>query len=79
MLRHLLNRIGYQNADDAIEFIMTGLAIVPLLLMLTGFVLAGAIVFIVLIVLLAMVGMHTPPPPARPADKSDKKHDERHS
>jgi len=79
MLRHLLKRIGYQNADDAIEFIMTGLAIVPLLLMLTGFVLAGAITFIVLIVLLAMVGMHTPPPPARPADKAEKKHDERHS
>jgi hypothetical protein len=73
MLRQLFARIGYRNADDAIEFVMAGLAILPLLLMLTGFVLAGTIAFLLLIHVLAIIGLHTPPPPAPSDAKPEKK------
>ena len=73
MIRRLLKRLGYENADDAIEFIMAGIGIVPPLLMLTGFIFAGASALMFLILLLAAVGMHTPPPPAPGEEHLDKK------
>lgn len=73
MIRHLLKRLGYESLDDAIEFIMAGICIVPPLLMFAGFIFAGAVALIVLILLLAAVGIHTPPPPAAPGHGVDKK------
>lgn len=73
MIRHLLKRLGYNSLDDAIEFIMAGICIVPPLLMFAGFLFAGAISLLTLILLLAAVGIHTPPPPAAPENRVDKK------
>lgn len=66
MLRKLLKQLGYSGIEDAVEFLMCGLAILPALLMLSGFMLAGAASLTVLLVLLAAVGMHAPPPEAPP-------------
>lgn len=73
MILRLLKRLGYENADDAIEFVMAGIGIVPPLLMLSGFVFAGAATLMFLILLLAAVGMHTQPPPAPSEENVDKK------
>jgi len=62
MMRKLLNTLGYRNTDDAIEFLVCGLATLPALLMLTGFMLAGAVTMATLLMLVAAVGMHAPPP-----------------
>src|SRR6185369_15954386 len=43
MLRKLLNGIGYRSIDDAIDFLMCGLGTLPPLLMLSGFMVAGAV------------------------------------
>lgn len=67
-MRKLLNALGYCNIDDAIEFVMAGLALLPLLMFVTGNAVLGAVSLIVLIILLASLGMHAPPPPA-PHDK----------
>jgi len=75
MLRKLLNGIGYRSIDDAIDFLMCGLGTLPPLLMLSGFMVAGAVSLITMLILVAAVGMHAPPP-APPADatldKTDK-------
>ena len=63
-MRHVLSSLGYHNMDDAIEFVMAGLALLPALLFISGNVLGGAVSLVVLILLLASLGMHTPPPPA---------------
>ena len=79
MMRQLLSAIGYRNIDDAIEFVMAGLALLPPLLFLTGNVVAGSVSLIVLIILLALLGMHAPPPPVPPehdAAKKGKRHPE---
>lgn len=73
MLRQRLKQIGYRNAEDAIEFILTGICIVPPLLMLSGLVFAGAVALFFLIILLAAVGIFTPAPPAPSDNKSEKK------
>jgi hypothetical protein len=73
MLRQCLKQFGYQNAEDAIEFILAGICIVPPLLMLSGFVFAGAAALMFLIILLAAVGIFTPAPPARPENKKEEK------
>jgi len=67
MLRNMLKALGYRGIDDAVDFLMCGLATLPGLLMLTGFMVSGALSLFVLIMLLAAVGMHAPPPepPAR--------------
>lgn len=70
-MRQFLEIIGYRNADDAIDFLMAGIAILPGLLMLSGYVAAGAMVFFILIVLLASIGLNIPPPP--PNDEATKK------
>lgn len=62
MLRKMLKAVGYRGIDDAVDFLMCGLATLPGLLMLSGFMLSGALSLFVLIMLLAMVGMHAPPP-----------------
>lgn len=67
MLRKLLNGIGYRSIDDAMDFLMCGLGILPPLLMLSGFMVAGAVALITMLILVAAVGMHAPPP-APPAD-----------
>ena len=63
-MRRMLSSLGYRSMDDAIEFVMAGLASLPPLMFITGNVFAGAVSLIVLIILLASLGMHTPPPPA---------------
>ena len=70
MLRNMLKALGYRGIDDAVDFLMCGLATLPGLLMLCGFMLSGALSLFVLIMLLAMVGMHAPPidPPAKDKD-----------
>lgn len=65
MIRHILGKLGYRGIDDAVEFLMCGLATLPALLMLTGFMLSGALTLVTLIILLAAVGMRAPPPVAR--------------
>jgi len=62
MIRYILGKLGYRGIDDAVEFLMCGLATLPALLMLTGFMLSGALALVTLIVLLAVVGMRAPPP-----------------
>ena len=73
MIRRLFKRLGYHNADDAIEFIMAGIGTVPLVLMLSGWFFAGGAALMILILLLAVVGMHTPLPPAPPEKKITEK------
>ncbi len=63
-MRRVLSSLGYRNMDDAIEFVMAGLALLPALMFITGNVFAGAASLVVLVVLLASLGMRTPPPPA---------------
>ena len=63
-MRRVLSSLGYRNLDDAMEFVMAGLALLPALMFITGNVFAGAASQVVLIVLLAALGMRTPPPPA---------------
>jgi hypothetical protein len=63
-MRRMLSSFGYRNMDDAIEFVMAGLALLPALMFITGHVFAGAVSLVVLIMLLASLGMRTPPPPA---------------
>ena len=63
-MRRMLSSLGYRNMDDAIEFVMAGLALLPALMFITGNVFAGAVSLVVLILLLASLGMRTPPPPA---------------
>ncbi|GEM_PF-6770046 len=75
-MRELLKKLGYSDAEDAIDFVMAGIGILPGLLMLSGFVLAGAATLFVLILLLATIGLFIPAPPAPPIDdpaKKDKK------
>ena len=72
-MRHLLKALGYRTIDDAIEFVMAGLAILPALLFLTGNVVAGAVTLMVLIIVLAALGAHAPPPPAPPEHDAAKK------
>lgn len=71
-MRELLKKFGYCTADDAIEFVMAGLGILPGLLMLSGFMMAGAATLFVLLLLLAFIGLHVPAPP--PKDEAGKKH-----
>ncbi len=76
MLRKLLNSFGYRGIDDAVDFLMCGLGVLPPLLMLCGFMLTGAVSLMVMLILVAAVGMHAPPPEPRaeePIDKSVKK------
>ena len=63
-MRRVLSSLGYRNMDDAIEFVMAGLALLPALMFITGNVFAGAASLVALIVLLASLGMRTPSPPA---------------
>ena len=72
-MRHLFSVLGYRTIDDAIEFVMAGLAILPALLFLTGNVVAGAVTLMVLIILLAALGAHAPPPPVPPKHDAAKK------
>ncbi|PKO88894.1 MAG: hypothetical protein CVU16_13035 [Betaproteobacteria bacterium HGW-Betaproteobacteria-10] len=62
-MRQLLKKIGYRTADDAIDFLMAGMAILPGLLMLSGLMLAGAAALLILICLIVGIGLRVPPPP----------------
>ena len=75
MLRERLKQFGYQSAEDAIEFILAGICIIPPLLMLSGFVFPGGVALLFLIILLAAVGIFTPPPPP-PADNKNEEQTE---
>ena len=68
MLRQLFKRLGYDSIDDAVNFLMCGLSTLPILLMLAGFMLAGAIALMTLLILVAAVGSYAPPPEP-PADR----------
>lgn len=61
MLIKLLNKLGFADADEAVEFVIAGLAVLPALLMLGGFVAAGAIALLVMILLLAGIGISVEP------------------
>jgi len=74
----LFKALGYRNIDDAIEFVMAGLALIPLLMFVTGNAVLGAVCLMVLIILLAAVGMHAPPPPA-PREKDPEQHGRKHT
>lgn len=74
MFSELLKKIGYHGIEDAVEFLMCGIAIVPALLMLSGFMLGGAISMVVLLLLTMLVGMQAPPLPPR-AEKKDNRPD----
>ena len=75
-MRRVLSSLGYRNMDDAIEFVMAGLALLPALMFITGTVFAGAVGLVVLILLLASLGMRTPPPPAPRGDDPGKRPEE---
>lgn len=72
-MRELLKKFGYSDAEDVIDFVMAGIGILPGLLMLSGFVLAGAATLFILILLLAGIGLSIPAPPAPPIDEPAKK------
>ena len=72
-MRQLLSALGYRSVDDAIEFVMAGLALLPALLFLSGNVVAGGASLMILIILLALIGMHAPPPPIPPEHDAAKK------
>lgn len=76
-MREFLNKLGYHGVEDAIEFVMTGLAILPGLLMLNGNVVAGAAALLFLILLLAVIGISIPAPPSPPIDDLIKKEKKR--
>lgn len=65
MLIQLLNKLGFADADEAVEFVITGLATLPALLMVGGFIAAGAIALLVMILLLAGLGICIEPVEAR--------------
>ena len=73
MLRERLKQFSYQSAEDAIEFILAGICIIPPLLMLSGFVFPGGVALLFLIILLAAVGIFTPPPPPPADNKNEEK------
>lgn len=73
MLRDLFKQLGYNGIDDAVEFLMCGLAVVPALLMLCGFMLGGALTMVGLLVLTMAVGVHATPP--TPKEKRSAKPD----
>ena len=71
-MKEFLHQLGYRTVDDAIEFLMAGLATLPVLLMLTGHVILGAFVLCSLIVALALVGRFAPP--QKPGKHKDRLH-----
>lgn len=73
MLNKLLKALGFADTEEAVEFVITGLAILPPMFMMSGFIIEGAIVLLVLILLLAAIGVCAPPPDIH-ADK-DHHHD----
>lgn len=75
-MRRMLSSLGYRSIDDAIEFVMAGLALLPPLMFITGNVFAGAVSLIVLIIVLAALGTRTPPPPAPREDDPGQQRDE---
>lgn len=74
MLSDLFKQLGYRSIDDAVEFLMCGLAVLPALMMLCGFMLGGALTMVGLLVLTMAVGIHAPPPPG-PDEKQTAKPD----
>lgn len=69
-MKEFLQCLGYRTADDAVEFLMAGLATLPALLMITGHVVIGALVLCALIVALAAVGrLAEPPKPGKPKNR----------
>ena len=54
--------LGFTSRDDLIEFLITGLAIVPLLLMAGGWLVEGGVALIIMILLLAAIAALFPPP-----------------
>jgi len=61
MLTKLLHCLGFADAAEAIEFILCGLGVLPLLLLLGGFPVEAAISVLLLIVLLALLGLQIEP------------------
>ena len=75
-MRRVLSALGYRNIDDAIEFVMAGLALLPALMFITGNVFTGAASLFVLILLLAALGMRSAPPPSPHDDDPGKRREE---
>ncbi len=61
MLTKLLHWLGFADVADAIEFVLCGLGILPLLLLLGGFPVEAAISVLLLIILLALLGLQIEP------------------
>lgn len=72
-MRELLKMLGYQTPEDVVELIVTGIAVLPALLMLTGHIAAGGLVLWIMLSLLAVVGSHLEPPP-QSEDKPQRPH-----
>lgn len=54
MLAKFLHCLGFETPDEAIEFLVSGIATLPALLMLSGFMLTGALTLLALLILLML-------------------------
>lgn len=70
MFSKQLKKLGYCGIDDAVEFLMCGIAVLPTLLMLAGFMLEGAATLGFLLMLTIVVGSHAAPFPPAEDEKS---------
>ena len=68
MLTKLLLWLGFADVTEAIEFVLCGLGVLPLLLLLGGFPVEAAISVLLLIVLLALLGLQIEPFDAKDRD-----------
>lgn len=71
MLKEFLKKMGYSSIDDAVELLITGLAVLPALLMLCGFVVEGAMAMVLMLTAVMTVAMHAPPPKPPQKNNSD--------
>lgn len=62
MLSHLLKVLGFADRDDLIEFLVTGLSTLPIMLMLGGWLAEAGVAMITMIILLAGSAAVFPPP-----------------
>lgn len=72
-MRHLLELLGYRRPEDVIELIVTGMAILPPLLMLSGHYVAGGLALWSLLCLLAVAGSLVPPPEDGTKENGDRR------
>lgn len=76
MLAKFLHCLGFDSPDEAIEFLVSGIATLPALLMLSGFMLTGALTLLALLILL-MLFASLELPTVQAEARSDTGHDKR--